>query len=90
MPPQPFRTLRLEKKGEDVYWLQRKLKELGYYQGTVTGAYWQGTQDAVKAFQKDNGLKADGVANRATLEKIYEEVLMNNTPTPEPTPTPKK
>ena len=90
MPPQPFRTLRLEKKGEDVYWLQRKLKELGYYQGTVTGAYWQGTQNAVKAFQKDHGLKADGIANRATLEKIYEEVLMNNTPTPEPTPTPKK
>ena len=71
-----------------LYWLQMKLKELGYYTGTVTGGYYNGTAAAVKAFQKDNGLKADGVADTNTLEKVYESVLSANTPTPESTETP--
>lgn len=86
-PPAPFRNLQKGDKGEDVYWLQMKLTELGYYKGTVTGGYYGGTQAAVKAFQKANGLTADGVAGSKTQSVIYGDVL--NSPAPVATPTPK-
>lgn len=85
-PPMPFRTLKKGVNGEDVYWLQMKLKELGYYNGTVTGGYYGGTLNAVKAYQKDRGLKADGIAGVTTQNDIYADVL--NTPTPVPASTP--
>ncbi len=89
-PPTPFRNLSRGKKGEDVYWLQMKLKEMGYYAGTVTGGYYGGTQKAVKAFQKDSGLTADGVAGTKTQTVLYQEVLPTATPAPSPAsiPTP--
>ena len=86
MPPQPFRKLAVGSSGEDVYWLQMKLKELGYYTGTVTGSYYSGTRNAVRKFQKDNGISQNGEANVRTLEAIYADILAANTPTPEPTP----
>ena len=85
-PPQPFRSLNKGDKGADVYWLQMKLKELGYYTGTVTGGYYGGTQKAVKAYQKDYGLTADGVAGIKTQNMLYADVLP--TATPEVTPAP--
>ena len=85
-PPQPLERLRKNDSSEAVFWLQSKLKELGYYGGKVTGTYLDGTVNAVKAFQKDNGLSANGTADVKTLEKLYEREL--TTPTPPPTPTP--
>ncbi len=86
-PPMPFRTLKKGAKGEDVYWLQMKLKEMGYYNGTVTGGYYGGTINAVKAFQKANGLKADGIAGEATQKAIYADVLATPAPVATPGPT---
>ncbi|NLB91768.1 MAG: L,D-transpeptidase family protein, partial [Clostridiales bacterium] len=74
-PTKEIQTLKKGSKGEEVYWLQMKLKELGYYQGTVTGAYHQGTANAVKAYQKDHGLKSDGTAGKSTLEHLYDSLL---------------
>jgi hypothetical protein len=74
-PPMPLRALEKGDKGDDVYWLQMKLKELGYYTGTVTGGYYGGTQKAVKAYQKDNGISADGVAGVKTQSILYADVL---------------
>ncbi len=74
-PPQPFRKLKVKSEGEDVYWLQMKLKELGYYTGTVTGSYYSGTKAAVKKFQKDAGLYQSGEADVKTLEALYADVL---------------
>ncbi len=74
-PPLPLRKLKLKSSGEDVYWLQMKLKELGYYTGTVTGAYYSGTKSAVKKFQKDAGLYQSGEADIKTLEALYADVL---------------
>ncbi len=93
LPPMPFKTLKKNASGEDVYWLQMKLKELGYYQGAfATGKYLDGTVKAVKAFQKDHDLYADGIAGTKTLEAIYDDVLNPETPTPavtdSPTPAP--
>lgn len=53
--------------GEEVKQLQKKLKEWGYYNGSVDGIYGSKTFDAVKKFQSKNGLKADGVAGEKTL-----------------------
>ena len=50
--------------GETVRRVQQKLKQWGYYSGTVDGVFGQGTYDAVIRFQKKNGLRADGVARR--------------------------
>lgn len=93
MPSQPFEKLKKGEESEAVYWLQCRLKELGYYSGTVTGGYYSGTQKAVKAFQKANGIYATGTADVETLEAIYADVMDPQatppvTPTPEPTPEP--
>lgn len=85
-PPQPFRTLGKGDKGADVYWLQMKLKEMGYYMGTVTGGYYGGTQKAVKDYQKDNGLTADGAAGIKTQNLLYADVLPAKTPEVTPAP----
>ena len=53
--------------GETVRRMQQKLKQWGYYTGTVDGVFGQGTYDAVIRFQQKNGLTADGVAGTATL-----------------------
>jgi murein L,D-transpeptidase YcbB/YkuD len=44
----------------------------------------------VKAFQKANGLKADGVAGAKTQNVIYGDVLGSPAPVVTPTPSPTK
>ena len=63
-------TLKKGSSGTSVKNLQIKLKELGYYSGAVDGDYGNGTEKAVKKFQKAKGLSADGVAGPATLKAI--------------------
>lgn len=89
-PPEgEVRYLSVGKEGYDVYWLQMKLKEMGFYTGTVTGQYREGTQKAVKAYQRARGLSVDGNAGKQTLKTLYQEVIdAHATPTPLPSPTP--
>lgn len=56
--------------GAEVTEIQTKLKEQGYYNGNIDGIYGSGTKNAVIAFQKDNGLSADGIAGTQTLSKL--------------------
>lgn len=56
--------------GQEVRSIQTRLKNWGYYTGSVDGIYGSKTLSAVKAFQRKNGLTADGVAGPATLAKI--------------------
>ena len=72
------RTLEFGKEGQDVYWLQSKLKELGFYAGTVSGQFREGTKKAVSAYQKSRGLTSTGKANEKTLQKLYDEVRKAN------------
>lgn len=81
------RTLKNGVSGEDVYWLQMKLAEMGYYKGTVTGTYLDGTKAAVRAFQKDNKLSVNGTADKKTQEALYALVALTTTPAPTPMPT---
>jgi peptidoglycan hydrolase-like protein with peptidoglycan-binding domain len=50
--------------------IQEALKNAGYYDGTVDGKIGPKTRTAIKQFQKDMGLKADGVAGKKTKEKL--------------------
>ncbi len=90
-PAGEMRSLSSGKSGADVWWLQMKLKELGFYKGTVTGTYLAGTKAAVKQYQRANGLSSDGVATLATLKLLYQQAAMTKpktTPTPSPVPAP--
>lgn len=89
--PQSYRTLSRGKTGEDVYMVQMRLTELGYYHGSVTGGYYGGTIEAVKAFQREHGLSVDGAAGRQTQSLLFSAAVdptLELTPTPEPTPEP--
>jgi len=60
-------VLKQGSKGETVKTLQQKLKNWGYYTGSVDGIYGAKTVAAVKSFQRKNGLTADGIAGAKTL-----------------------
>ena len=66
-------SLKSGMNGDAVRALQKRLKALGFYNGSVDGDYGSGTTAAVEAFQAANGLKVDGVAGTNTLNKLYEE-----------------
>lgn len=63
-------TLRRGSKGSAVTELQKKLKRWGYYSGAVDGVFGNGTEAAVKAFQRKNGLTADGVVGPKTAAAL--------------------
>lgn len=54
----------------DIKVVQQKLKNWGYYTGTVDGIYGSKTIAAVKKFQSYNSLTADGIAGTRTLAKM--------------------
>ena len=56
--------------GGEVKELQRRLKQWGYYSGAVDGIYGPKTVEAVKYFQRKNGLTVDGIAGKATFEAL--------------------
>ncbi len=63
-------TYRQGSTGEAVRTIQTKLKNWGYYTGSVDGIYGSATTEAVRYFQRTNGLTADGVAGPATLRAL--------------------
>lgn len=63
-------VLKLNSKGTDVRNLQQDLTTLGYYWAEITGNFGAKTETAVKRFQEENGLTADGVAGTKTLNAI--------------------
>lgn len=50
--------------------IQTALKNAGYYRGNVDGKIGPQTKEAVRAFQRDNDLEADGVVGRRTWDKL--------------------
>lgn len=57
-------------RGDEVRQIQTKLKRWGYYNGNVDGIYGSQTLEAVKYFQRKNGLTVDGIAGPATLKAM--------------------
>lgn len=62
--------LKLNSKGTEVRNLQQDLTTLGYYWAEITGNFGAKTETAVKRFQEESGLTADGVAGTKTLNAI--------------------
>lgn len=58
---------KLGSRGDEVRSVQKKLKSLGYYSGSIDGIYGVSTQSAVKAFQKNCGITSDGIVGSKTL-----------------------
>ena len=90
LSPASGASMKLNNVGDAVGELQQRLKELGYYKGSVSNTYDTATKKAVIAFQKMNGLTADGIATQATQKKLYADSALaaDTTPTPKPTATP--
>ena len=69
-------------RGEEVRKIQTKLKNWGYYNGSVDGVYGWQTENAVRSFQKKNGLTVDGVAGEKTLNAMGIYTSSGNTSSP--------
>lgn len=54
--------------------IQHLLAYLGYYVGNIDGLWGVGSKTACKAFQKDFGLDADGIAGDATQKALKHSV----------------
>ena len=65
-----FALSKYGSRGEEVRTIQTKLKRWGYYKGNVDGIYGSQTLEAVKYFQRKNGLKVDGIAGTNTLRAM--------------------
>ena len=99
--PEPA-SVQIGFNGQEVRNIQKRLKELGYYTGSVDGDFGTATDKAVKAFQKANGLTADGKIGPKTMEALNSskavragttatpKTTAKRTATPKPTATPKK
>ena len=63
-------TLKQGSTGSTVKKVQQKLKNWGYYKGAVDGIFGSKTKEAVKYFQRKNGLKVDGIVGNQTLKAL--------------------
>ncbi len=68
-------TLALGSRGPNVKLIQSLLNRIGYNAGPVDGIFGPRTQQAVIAFQRDNGLTPDGIVGPATWS-VFERLLI--------------
>lgn len=66
--------------GPDVKAVQERLVDLGYYKGRVDGVFDPATANAVVAFQKSRGLKADGVVGPDTWSALGTDMAVSAAP----------
>ena len=79
-------------QGLAVKRLQERLTALGYYACDADSRYDEDDMEAVRAFQRKNGLKIDGIAGLETQQLLFSDRALPATnvalPTPTPVPTP--
>ncbi|MGN0972615.1 MAG: peptidoglycan-binding protein, partial [Aristaeellaceae bacterium] len=66
-------TLENGDSGDAVKQMQLALNALGYSTNGADGKFGTGTENAVRLFQKANGLKQDGKAGTQTLTLLYQQ-----------------
>ena len=74
----PYLPLKRGDRGTRVSRMQAELKALGYYAGATDGVYGSGTEKAVSAFQKQEGLNETGQADEETLKALFSESASQN------------
>lgn len=57
-------------RGTEVKQIQTKLRDLGYYSGSIDSVFGTQTKNAVLRFQRAKGLTADGIAGTKTLKAL--------------------
>ncbi len=77
-------TLRLGSRGPNVKLIQSLLLRIGYDPGVVDGIFGQQTREAVREFQVDNGLVADGIVGPATWGRFERFLIGYDTYTVRP------
>ena len=73
--------------GAKVQQLQEILKALNFDPGTIDGDFGNNTIKAVKQFQSQNGLEADGIVGKNTqnlLNNAFDQLTTNSVPFPTP------
>lgn len=63
-------VLRRGCRGDEVRELQEQLIRMNYDCGTADGIFGRRTEDAVKEFQKEHGLAADGIVGEKTQQAL--------------------
>ncbi len=93
----PFALLQYGSSGDAVLAAQERLTALGYYFGKCSGDFLEGTQSAVRRFQKYNSMKETGKLDEATWDRLFSDAAVHRdgstpyatpSPVPELTPTP--
>lgn len=64
-------TYKHGSSGDEVARIQKALQDAGFFQGTSDGVFGDQTEAAVKAFQAQAGLAADGIVGPATWGKLF-------------------
>ena len=72
-------TLKKGMQNADVMAMQNRLMQLGYMFMKPTGLYAEGTEQSVKDFQLLNGMPATGIADPATLQKMFSSGVKKRT-----------
>jgi len=92
-PAPEFRRLQKGDSGEDVARLQKRLIELGYMDGEVSGVFDDATVLAIERYQRQNMYAINGRATSLLQREILgdkaQRYIPKATATPKPTVTPK-
>ena len=72
-------TLQSGMQNDDVMKMQNRLLALGYMFVQPSGLYAEGTVQSVKDFQLLNGMSATGIADPATLQKMFSDSAVKRT-----------
>ena len=70
LPARAAVVLEVGSSGTNVVKVQKKLIQFGYLDGSADGRYGEKTRDAVKWFQRRNGLSVDGRVGPATAAAL--------------------
>lgn len=73
---------RVGSHGSSVNLIQRRLASLGLYKGPVDGNFGGGTDAALRAYQKKQGLTVDGVVGEITWKKLFPSMTTPSDPVP--------
>ena len=57
-------------RGSGVRIVQARLRQIGWYDGDVSGVFDEKTKKAVRKFEKQQGLPVDGIVDRQTLRTL--------------------
>ena len=76
-PPQQQAYAATPADRDAIRSIQAGLKELGFDPGPVDGIAGSRTREAIRAFQEQHGLIADGLATNELAAKIQEQLIAN-------------